>query len=276
MPTIRAITATDLITLEPLLRASFGRDDFALHDELEAFTELAPKDWFALFDRQPQGFIRYFPLAEDLYYGELYVIPSPVRAQQLEKLLHHFLHHHKLSANTILRLDVPKVDNALTGMLESLFPKAPAKTFARYQLRTPPGTKKTLETPQLTEDDLETTRAILAQLKPYTVRELEYLAETGDLHVLKDNGVKAALHTTRHEREGLEIITLVTAPTQLRRGYASALLKRLLDAHPSTNMVLKVDIENTAAIKLYERAGFVRESDHTEVWWYLQLSRNPS
>ena len=129
----------------------------------------------------------------------------------------------------------------------------------------------TSRAPQLTKDDHEAAQAILAQLKSYSLRELEHLAATGDLHVLQDNGVKAALHTTRHGREGLEIIALATAQTRLRQGYASALLETFLDAHPNTDIVLKANLENTAAIKLYKRAGFVRQNDRTEVWWYLRL-----
>lgn len=270
-PDIRTITAADLVTLEPLFRASYGRDDFELGDE-EAFAAFNPRDWFVLFDGSPQGFIRHFPIDDKLHSGELYVVPRrPERAGRLEYLLHHFVQHHNLPTAATLRLDVLQTDTELMDMLRSVFPTALRKTFAHYQLRTPARVGEISEVQTLTEADLGATQAILAQLKPYSVRELERLADTKQLYVAKDNGVKAALHSAPYGA-GLEIITLATAPTYLRRGYASALLKTLLKANPNTDVTLKVNVENTAAVGLYERTGFTRQDDLTEVWWYLQLT----
>ena len=90
---IRVIEKGDLETLGPLLRASYGMDDFSPQDELEAFDEARPKAWFVLTDPDPKGFIRYVPLAENLYVGELYAVPGPARAARLRRLLEHFLAH---------------------------------------------------------------------------------------------------------------------------------------------------------------------------------------
>ncbi len=269
-PDIRVVTAADLSTLEPLFRASFGRGDFELQDELEAFAASNPKNWFALYDGLPQGLIRYFPISKNLYAGELYVVPDPERARRLEHLLRHFVRHHKLLAAATLRLDVLQTDAELTNALGSLFPAARTKTFAHYQLKTPARVPKVALYP-LTKTDLETTQAVLAQLKRYSLRELEHLAQTEQLYAYKDNGVKAALHAAPDGHAGLEVVTLATAPSYLRRGYAAALLKTFLDANPDTSVVLKVNVENTAAISLYEHNGFTRQNDLTEVWWYLPL-----
>lgn len=90
------------------------------------------------------------------------------------------------------------------------------------------------------------------------------------LFVTLDNGVKAVLHVAPYEA-GLEIVPLATVQTHLRRGYAAALLKTFLDANPETYVALKVDSENTAAVRLYRRVGFTHQASRTEVWWYLQL-----
>lgn len=141
-PDIRTVTAGDLIALEPLLHASFGRDDFELEDEISAFAATNPRDWFVLYDGLPQGFIRYFPTNENLYVGELYAVPGPERAGRLEHLLRHFVRHHKLPTAATLRLDVLRTDHKLAGLLASLFPSSRTKTFARYHLRTPHRTEK--------------------------------------------------------------------------------------------------------------------------------------
>lgn len=122
----------------------------------------------------------------------------------------------------------------------------------------------------MTEADLGATQAILAQLKPYSVRELAGLASTKQLYVAKDDGVKASLHAAPYGA-GLEVVTLATAQAHLRRGHAAALLRTFLDANPYTDVTLKVNVENTAAVGLYERGGFTRQDDRTEVWWYLRL-----
>lgn len=139
-PDIRTITAADLVTLEPLFRASYGRDDFELGDE-EAFAVSSPRDWFVLFDGSPQGFIRHFPLDDNLCAGELYVVPGSGRARRLEYLLRHFVQHHNLPTAVTLRLDVLQTDTELMNVLGSLFPAALTKTFAHYRMQTPSATK---------------------------------------------------------------------------------------------------------------------------------------
>lgn len=270
-PDIRTITAADLVMLEPLLRTSYGRDDFELQDELEAFAASSPRDWFVLFDGSPQGFIRHFPVDDKLRSGELHVVPGPERARRLEHLLRHFAQHHNLPAAVTLRLDVLAADYDFTNMLRSLFPTARTKTFACYQLQTS-SRQVAISFEQTTEDDLKTVQAILAPLKHYSKLELEQLARTGQLYVHKDNGVKAALHAAPYGHKGLEVVTLATASSHLRRSYAFSLVKIFLDANPNTDVTLKVNVESTAAVSLYERTGFARQDDLTEVWWYLQLT----
>lgn len=124
----------------------------------------------------------------------------------------------------------------------------------------------------MTDNDLRAVQAVLAWLKRYSLEELEHLARTGQLYVHKDNGVKAALHAAPYGHKELGAVTLATAPTYLRRGYASALFKTFLKANPNTDVTFKVNVENTAAVSLYERTGFARQDDLTEVWWYLQLT----
>lgn len=271
MSAIRAITISDLAALEPLLRASFGRGDFDTQDEFEVFAETQPKNWFALSDGEPQGFIRSFPLTQDLVLCELYVPPGPERAARLTRLLEHFRRHHRFPVGTTLRLDVLEEDSELLDVLESLFPHSSTKTFAHYRI-TPPS-KAAVQAPPapLTSDDYKEAQAILAVLKRYNVPELEQLAARKQLFVIKDSGVKAVLHVEHDGQGGLEVITLATAQGHLRQGYASTLLNGFLRTQPGRRIVLKVDVENRAAISLYERAGFARESDRTEIWWYLQL-----
>lgn len=267
--TVRAVEKEDLKALGPLFRASFGRDDFDFQDELEAFDETRPKDWFVLTDPDPKGFIRYFPLAENLYVGELYAVPGPARAARLRRLLEHFLTRHRLPSAARLRLDTLSSDADL-DLLLSQVPDATTKTFAYYQYETPAQSRKrTGNTAPFSRRDLEQIQSILGVLKHYSLEALEQLDHADALLAVRDGDVKAALHIEAKGSDALEVITFATDPAARCRGYASALLHELFAKHPGATVVLKVDVTNDAAIRLYERAGFARDERKTERWWVL-------
>ena len=269
--TVRAIKKGDLRALEPLLRASYGADDFSLEDELEAFEEAKPKDWFVLIDPEPKGLIRYFPLSENLYFGELYVVPGPARAARLRRLLEHFLARHRLPSTARLRLDTLSSDTDLDDLLSQV-PNATSKTLAFYQLETPAQARTSAgKTEPFGRWELEQVQRILGDLKDYGLETLERLDRAGALAAVWDEDVQAALHVETKGAEGLEVVTLATDPAARRQGYASALLQNLFMKHPGVTVVLKVEVTNEAAIRLYERAGFVRDERKTERWWYVPL-----
>ena len=277
-PDIRTVTAADLVRLEPLLRASFGRDDFELGDELGAFAEHSPPDWFALYDGLPQGFIRYFQADENLYLGELYVVPGPERARQLEHLLRHFAHHHKLPVPATLRLDVLAADDELMRVLASLSPTARTKTFADYQLRTS-SRYVAISAEQMTEGDLRTVQAILTQLKRYGLEELERLSHVGQLYVHKNEGVKAALHAAPYGHAGHEVVTLATVPTHYRLGYASALLQTFLDANPNTTLPWASKLKTpppSACTSAPALPAKLAKQRFGGIFSYLEAAHNPS
>lgn len=269
--TVRTIKKGDLRALGPLLRASYGADDFSLQDELDAFEKTKPKDWFVLTDPEPEGFIRSFPLAENLYFGELYAVSGPARAARLRRLLEHFLSRHRLPSTARLRLDTPLSDTDL-DLLLSQVPGTTSKIFACYQRETPARLRTPAEkTAPLGERELEQVQDILGVLKHYSLVTLEELDRAGSLVAVGDGGVKAALHIEAKGHEGLEVVTLATYPAARRRGYASALLQDLFVKRPGVTVSLKVDVTNDAAIRLYERVGFTRDERRAERRWVLPL-----
>ncbi len=267
--TVRVLRKADLEALEPLLRASFGQDDFDLQDELDTFDETR-EDWFILLPA-PRGFIRYFPLAEDLFICELYVAPGAERTTAPEELLKHFLTHHRLPQTARLRLDTLSSDTDLNLLLSQL-PDATSKTFAHYRHETPAQPRTpAVKTAPFSRQDLEDIRNVLGVLKHYSLAELERLDRAGALLAVHDGGVKAALHVENRGAAGLEVVVLATDPNARRRGHASALLQRLFAKHPGVSVFLKVEVTNDAAVRLYERTGFRRDEAKTERWWYLPL-----
>ncbi len=267
--TVCMIEKAALVALEPLLRASYGADDFSLEDELAAFDKMRPRDWFVLTDPDPKGFIRYFPLADDLYLGELYAFPGPARAARLRRLLEHFLARHRLPSTARLRLDTPSSDTDLNSLLSQV-PNATSKTFAYYQLETPTQPRTSAErSAPFGRRELEQIQSILGILKHYSLAVLEQLDRAGSLVAVRDEDVRAALHVEAKGWGRLEVITLATDTAARRRGYASALLQELLVKHSGATIFLKVETPNEAAIRLYERVGFIRDERKTERWWVL-------
>ncbi len=269
--TVHPLTKYDLPTLEGLLRASYGADDFALADEQEYFPDPSPSDWFWLRDElgQPVGFLRHFPAGEDLLVAELYV-PDTGNASVL---LDHFKRHHTMPTTTRLRFDL----NARTAYLERTLRRfcqlVEVRQFERYSLRLE-AKSVGLWQPQVTTN-LEAVRGILGSLRQYEPEQLERLLNEGWTRVLEVEGAPvAALHVQEKGHDQLEIVALSTRADALRRGHARALLRQLV--HDATGhferIGLQVNAENTAAIGLYRQLGFQSLKAATERWMYTRWS----
>ncbi|MBQ4513798.1 MAG: GNAT family N-acetyltransferase [Anaerolineaceae bacterium] len=60
------------------------------------------------------------------------------------------------------------------------------------------------------------------------------------------------------QRKAVCLMTLAVDPQYRKKGIGFALLKQCEDAFPQKHFYLNVDIENQAAIRLYEKAGYQR------------------
>jgi GNAT superfamily N-acetyltransferase len=67
----------------------------------------------------------------------------------------------------------------------------------------------------------------------------------------------AVAELERPERGRVHIGALVVQPSHFRRGLAGALLRHLLDAHPSDEVTVATGIRNLPALHLYAAHGFV-------------------
>jgi ribosomal protein S18 acetylase RimI-like enzyme len=272
METIRPINIEDLKQLEPLLRFSFGQSDFDIQDKIECFNEQNPDDWFALWHNEiPQGFIRYFPVDKHLYIAELYITLSS-NPTTLEILLRHFLSFNKLPKDAILRLDLLAEDKVKRTLFEQLFPKVATKTFLYFEFNF--AKKEVLRNSSSPPaSQLEQIQTILSPLKLYPIQQLKELSETGQLFSLEIDGVvKAALHyETRHK--DCEIITLATGQNDRNKGYGTELLLEFFQCYSNRfeTLFLKVNKDNPAALRLYEKVGFIQNKSKTQIWWYIPL-----
>jgi ribosomal protein S18 acetylase RimI-like enzyme len=114
--------------------------------------------------------------------------------------------------------------------------------------------------PCQTDSDIffEQVARILSVLKHYTTSELKSLYAEDKLFVFCDAGrAVAALHLEPKPSNVCEVITLATDSARLRCGYAEKLLLKFVSSgHKFTQIELKVDENNTAAVNLYRKMGF--------------------
>ena len=273
MANISKIEKSDLYKLEPLLRASFG-EGFDIQDELDYFSQMPHSSWFYLYDHQPTGFIRCFNVHNELYTVELYVGKALQRSELLEALIKHFLAYNQLASEASIRFAVGESDTALLDILARLFPNSRVERFL-YLRRLLPDYDGEIREYELSGEDLERVRDILKILKTYSVAELAslYLNKRVCVHC-EDNIPVAALQLGPSAQGTCEIITLATDSSQLRKGYATKLLRKAFQevAAHSGEMGLKVNEKNTAALNLYERLGFQVFPEKHEQWWNVSAN----
>jgi hypothetical protein len=274
MTEIRNITKGNLSLLEPLLRASFG-DTFELQDELDDFDSMPHHSWFYLLrDKRPHGFIRCFEIEKELYKVELYVIPSETFLQDSEALINHFLLFHQLR-NVQGRFDIDERRLETLELLSKFFPQARVKRFLYMQKILPAMPAVVNDCQTDSELFLEQVAKILSVLKHYITSELKTLYAEHKLFVFCDAGMPvAALHLEPKSRDVCEVITLATDSTRLRCDYAEKLLLKFASSgHKFTQIELKVDENNTAAVNLYRKMWFSEVFGGIQQWWYVSLSK---
>jgi GNAT superfamily N-acetyltransferase len=264
---IHRITRTDLQTLEPLLLASYGNSEFALADEYEYFPEPAPNDWFWLEDAEIAiGFLRYFPAGKDLNVIEIYASNSGA----IEILLEHFKSH-QTQGSKLLRFDLKSDHANLETLVRSHSTVVTEKHFQRFELSIPSGSTAKLQ-PYKTSNLIEL-QFILCSLVHYSLERLQTLLDQGWLRLIEyENMPVAAIHLNPRDSNSLEVASLATHPDFLRRGFARALLQRVRDDAIGVcdHIRLQVNVDNIAAIRLYQGAGFKEIPQDRELWLYTR------
>lgn len=274
--TIQRIKKTDLHILKSLLQTSFG-EAFDLQDELDYFDEMPHHSWFYLKQHdQPVGFIRCFQISNNLYQIELFAFPSNERLEHIKDLIMHFQENNCLGKNAQIRFDIQENQKGILQLLEEIFPSAQIKRFL-YMQKILYSSKNLVDTCNTNIDEFFTQVAnVLNVLKQYPIDYLSLLYSDERLYVYCESEKPlAALHIEPKANSVCEVITLATDSSRLRQGYATKLLKAFfIWAHPRFDKVeLKVEEQNTAAIKLYQSLGFETIPEQIEQWWYTSTNK---
>lgn len=298
---VKRIEKSNLVLIEPLLKESYGSDDFSIQDELDYFVHEEPCFWFYLEDKEhkPLGFIRSFSDCNKFESMEFYLPSEDFSHTAADLLLKTWL-----KANTKLchkELIFRTKNSSIAKLLVGFFPETTVRSFLFLQLfqdsqalgntkefkasksdniLTPyhtsvipahdsnsSGTKNSLK-----KADFERIQSTLSVLKTYSIAELEnLLAKDRLLLQIHDQKIVGALHFQSNLLETeVEIIAIASHPDSLRRGFAKALLNKLIQKFQlsPTMFTLKVDSENRQGIALYQSMGFKQDLFRTESWVY--------
>jgi ribosomal-protein-alanine N-acetyltransferase len=140
---------------------------------------------------------------------------------------------------------------------------------------------------RLTRQDLEAVRAILEPSDLHVDLEAELMREFALPWLIRAtlSGPPLGFLLAWSVADELHLLELASHPEQRRRGFAAALLAKLLDyarEHKKRLVLLEVRSSNQAAIALYERFGFsttgVRRgyySDTAEDAFEMRMTLNP-
>ena len=108
-------------------------------------------------------------------------------------------------------------------------------------------------------DEPEFRRLALAEADAYE-ELLGFFEQPGAVqYVLAEAGRYRSALRLESYRDGLLLTGLATAPAEQGRGYATALLRAVLERHD--RVYSHIDNENLASIRVHEKCGFVRISD---------------
>lgn len=272
---IRCITEESLELLAPLLEASYGAG-FDLKDEVEWFSRLDTRNWWYLADDDgsPCGFLRFFQVRQALYQAELFASQEHGTGTILA-LLQHFSGHHRFGGGTRVRFDLPE-DSIERRLVAEHLPVAEERVFFLYE-RSLKGVEPESSAADLHvgEADLAQVCDVLAELRPYSVEEVEGLVRADALCVLRADGV--VVGAAHHQGVGdgrRDVVTFGVAETARGQGHGRALLQRMLRQCAATGsdlVQLRVNSDNVVARRLYDSAGFQHATAKNETWQYIEL-----
>ena len=275
MPEIKKIEKTDLLNLEPLLRASFG-ETLELQDEIDYFDKMPYNSWFFISEGgQPQGFIRCFEISSDLFQIELYIKPSDQFLDYIESLIRYFINYNILSKTTRVRFDILENQKETLQILDEFFPIREIKRFIHMRKQIAKTEIHAVEFSNHNRGFFEQVANILLVVGAYSVDRLQTLYTEQKLYIYCENGNPiSAIYLESRSGQACEIMALATDSSKLRKGYGQKLLEGFFAwvSPRFAKIDLKVNAENAAAFGLYTKVGFELIPEQNQQWWYVPIN----
>lgn len=257
--------------LKELLDQSAGYD-VSLKDEVEYFNQAQSTSWqYAVNnENKPNGFIRFFRHSGGFCTGEIFVpLEDRQREETLCLLLDNFLERFEIQSKDRVRFDIPMNDLVLINSLKSKGFISLIETYICYA--------KDIDKKEISYNDLiypsmeqfEKIKETLNQIHSFSNEEIENGINSRNILTLDFNNDFAVASRFSIKEDKAEIIEIVTHQKYRNKGLGLRFLE-LMSNHLSDkgikNIYLFVKDNNLLAIKLYEKAGFSKDTCRSQIW----------
>lgn len=269
---IKLIDKNWLTKLQPLLSQSFG-EEVLIQDEIEYFEKEKPKNWFVAVNEQnqPIGFIRYFPLNDNNYFNvEFYANNLATEKELIEKFDNSF-------QDIVMQFRINKTKEKLVDYLKAIGYVDKIEEFQEYILlqKFEKKENKSIRFGKQTKQEISEIIEILKALKNHSESEITKLIEENKIVVCEKDNEIIGVSLNNINKKTIEIVEIVIQKEFRRQGFGKELLEGILFLYstkfPKIIFELKVEKENIAAIKLYEKVGFKENQKNCELWLTKKL-----
>jgi len=264
---IESINKNWLIKLQVLFSKSFG-ENISIQDEVEYFEKEKPKNWFVAINNKdlPIGFIRYFPINNrKLFVAELYANDLINQKKLIEKFDNNIK---KLS----IQFRIKKTEQKLINYLKTMGYDQKIEEFKEYvySKQLIGNENKSIRFGRKTKKEISKIVEILKELRHHSKSEIAKLIDENRIVIYKKNDKIIGTSVNNINNKSIEIVEIAIKNKFRRKGFGKELLEETMclysNKYPKKTFKLKIEKENIAAIKLYEKVGFRENKENCELW----------
>lgn len=261
---IELIDQNWLTKLEPLLSESYG-EKISIQDEIEYFEDINPQNWFLAINSEnyPIGFIRCFPFLKDTNFQvELYAKND----YNIEKyLINNFNENIK---NKTMRFCLNSTQNSLINYLKEIGYTDKIEEFKIYIYSKKSDIKenKSIRFGDINTKEISEIIDILNEFKKFSELEIINLIKENKIVIYEKNNIIVGVSLNNIHEDFVEIVEISVKNEFRRKGFGKELIEGIILKYPNKKIKLKVNKENIAAIKLYEKVGFEEKIENCQIW----------
>lgn len=257
--------------LKDLLDQSAGYS-VSIEDEIEYFNPAIATSWhYALDDdERPIGLIRSFRQSGGFCHGEFYV-PLFVEKREIiiRSLLNNFLNLLDFQVKDRVRFDISLSDLTLINILKSEGFTSRVEEYCCYEKSIVKSENSCgiLLTPSI--EHFEKIKQTLIQIHNFSNEEIEEAIKSEKILALKSNETFSVVSRFGRSNDKVEIIEIVTDKDYRNQGLGLKFLNLMTDHFLNLgvkNIYLFVKDDNKSAIRLYEKAHFIKNNEKSQVW----------
>lgn len=261
---IELINKNYLIKLESLFSESYG-EKISIQDEIEYFEETNPSNWFVSInsENEPSGFIRSFPFLDNTNFRvELYARNNI----NIEKdLIQKFDESNK---DKIVRFCLNMSKNNLINYLKEIGYTYKIEEFKMftYSKKLEISENKSIRFGNTSSKEIYEIIDILSEFEKFSESKVINLIKENKIVICEKNNIIVGVSLNNIYEDFVEIVEISVKNEFRRKGFGKELLEGIIFKYSDKKLKLKVNKENIAAIKLYEKVGFEEKIEDNQLW----------